>query len=41
MIEFKTDIESEKKTIEMEILRVQSQIAHLQDSKDNLAKMGQ
>ena len=29
MIEFKTDIETEKKTIEMEILRVQSQIAHL------------
>ena len=41
MLEFKTDIEAEKKAIEMEILRVQSQIAHLQDSKDNLAKMGQ
>ena len=41
MLEFKPDIEAEKKAIEMEILRVQSQIAHLQDSKDNLAKMGQ
>ena len=41
MIEFKNDIETEKKAIEMEILRVQSQITHLQDSKDNLAKMGQ
>ena len=39
MNEFKSDIDGERQNIEMEILRVQSHIAALKDSKENLTKM--
>jgi len=39
MNEFKTDIESEKQSIEMKIMRIQSQIGALKESKTNLTKM--
>ena len=39
MNEFKTDIDSEREKIDLEILRATSQITALKDSKDNLTKM--